>query len=52
MHERDIIMLAEQADDLLALIHPHQAVIDIDTGQLAANRFVDQYRGDGTINPA
>ena len=32
MHQRDIVMLAEQGDDLLTFIQPHQTGINIDTG--------------------
>ena len=39
-------MVAEQADDLLGLAEPQQAVIDEDAGELVADGLVDQHRGD------
>ena len=50
--ERNAEMLAEQADNLLAFAEPHQPMIDIDTGQLVADRFVDQDRCHRTIDSA
>ena len=50
--ERDIVMIAKQAFDLLALVHAQQSVIDENAGELVANRFVDQDRGDRAIDPA
>ena len=46
MHERDVVWLAEQPDDLLRLALPHQAVVDEDAGQLLADRLMDQDGGD------
>ena len=51
-HQRDVVMIAEQAFDLLAFVEAEQPVIDEHAGQLCANRFVDQDRGDRGINPA
>ena len=45
MDQRDVEMAAKQRDDLLALIQTHQTVIDVDAGQLVADRLVDQHRG-------
>ena len=45
-------MLAEKTDDLFAFAGPHEAVIDINAGQLVANRFVDQHSGHGRIDAA
>ena len=50
--QRDVVMVAEQGDDLLGLIQAHQAMIDIDAGELVADRFVDQHRSDRRIDPA
>ena len=49
--ERDVVMVAEQAHDLLGLGLAHQAVIDEDAGQLVADRLVDQHGGDGGSTP-
>ena len=45
-------MVAEQAQHLLRLALPQQAVIDEDAGELVADRLVDQDRGDGGIHAA
>ena len=45
-------MIAEQGDDLLGLVHAHEAVVDEDAGQLIADRLVDEDRGDRRIDPA
>ncbi len=50
--QRDVVMAAEQLDDLLRLVLAQQAVIDEDAGELIADRLVDQERGDGGIDPA
>ncbi len=52
MDERDVEMPAEQADHLVRLALPHQAVVDEDAGQLVADRLVDQHRRDRRIDPA
>ncbi len=49
--QRDAELL-EGGDDLLGLVQPHQAVIDEDTGQLLADRFVDEQRRDRGVDPA
>ena len=46
MNERDVVAVAEQRHDLLGLGEPQQAVIDEHAGELVADRFVDQHRGD------
>ena len=46
MDERDVVVIAKQPHDLFGLAEAHQAVIDEDAGQLVADRFVDQHRGD------
>ena len=50
--ERDIVMVAEQADDLLGLVRAHQPVIDEDAGQLVADRLVDQHRRHRAVDAA
>ncbi len=50
--ERNVVMVAEQCFDLLALVHAEQAVVDKDAGQLLANRFVNKDRRDRAIDPA
>ena len=50
--ERDVVVAAEQAHDLLRLAEAQQAVIDEDAGQLLADRFVDQHGGDRGIDAA
>ena len=52
MDERDVVVAAEQPDDLLRLVLPHQAVVDEDAGELVADRLVDQHRGDRGIDAA
>jgi hypothetical protein len=49
--QRDVVVAAEQADDLLALAQPHQAVVDEHAGQLVADRFVDEHGGDAESTP-
>jgi hypothetical protein len=43
MDQRNIVMVAEHGDDLFALVEAHQAVVDIDAGELIADGFVDQH---------
>ena len=50
--QRDVVMLAEQADDLFGFALPQQAVIDEDAGQLVADRLVDEQRRDRRIDSA
>src|SRR3546814_15705797 len=52
MDVRDVVMVAEEADDLLGLAEAHQAVIDEDAGELIADRLVDQHRRDGAVDAA
>ena len=44
--QRDVVMIAEQGLDLVALVHSKQAVIDEHAGQLVADRLVDEDRRD------
>ncbi len=50
--ERHLEVIAEGQDDLLALVLAHQTVVDEHTGQLVADRLVDEQRGDAGVNPA
>src|SRR3546814_14686993 len=45
-------MATEQADDLIGLTGAHQPVIDEHTGELLADRLMDQHRRDRRIDPA
>ena len=49
--ERDA-ELAEGLDHLLGLVHPHQAVVDEDAGQLVPDRLVDEHRRDRGVDAA
>ena len=51
-HERDVVMAAEQVDDLARLVLAQQPVIDEDASELVADRLVDQQRRDGGIDAA
>ena len=50
--ERDVVVVAEERDDLLGFGCAHQAVVDEDAGELVADGLVDQHRGDGGIDAA
>ena len=50
--ERDVEVALERLDDLRRLVLPHQAVVDVDAGQLVADRLVDEQRRDGGVDPA
>ena len=52
VHQRDVVVVAEQRDDLLGLAEPQQAVIDEHAGELLADRLVDQHRRDRRIDAA
>ena len=52
VHERDVVVAAEERHDLLRLVQPHQPVVDEDAGELVADRLVDQHRRDGGIDAA
>ena len=52
MDERDVVVAAEQADDLLRLVLPQKPVVDEDAGELVADRLVDQHRRDRGIDAA
>ena len=46
VHQRDVVVVAEQRHDLLGLVGAQQPVVDEDAGELVADRLVDQHRGD------
>jgi hypothetical protein len=50
MDQRDVVMPAEEAHDLLGLARPQQAGIDKDAGQLVADCLVQQRRCDRGID--
>ena len=52
VHQRDVVVMPEQIDDGLGLVEPQHAVIDEHAGELVADRFVDQHRGDSRIHAA
>ncbi len=52
MYQRDVVVMPEQIDHGLGLVEPQQAVIDEHAGELVADGFVDQHRGDGGIDAA
>ena len=52
MHERDVVVVAEQVDHGLGLVLAHQAVIDEDAGELVADRLMDQHGRDRGIDAA
>ena len=52
MNQRDVVVAAEQVDDLFGLAGAQQAGIDKDAGQLVADRLVQQRRRDRGIDPA
>ena len=45
-------MVAEQRDDLLRLVHPHQPVVDEHAGQLVADRLVDKHGRNRAVDSA
>ncbi len=45
--ERDVVVAAEQAHDLVGFVEAHQAVVDEDAGELVADRLVNEDGGDG-----
>ena len=47
VHQRNVVVLAEQRHHLVGLTVAHHAGIDEDAGQLVANRLVDQDRRNG-----
>ena len=52
MHERDVVVVAEQGDDLLRLTRAQEAVVDEHAGELLADRLVDQDGRDRGVHAA
>ena len=52
MAQRDIVVVAKQAHDLLGLALAQQPVIDEDAGQRVADGLVNQHGGDGAVDAA
>ena len=52
VHERHLEVVAERLDDLLGLVLAHQAVVDVDAGQLVADGAVHEQRGHGRVDAA
>ena len=52
MHQRDVVVVPEQVDDGLGFVEPQHAVVDEHAGELVADGFVDQHRGDRGIDAA
>ena len=52
VHQRNVVVAAEQRHHLLGLGEPHQAVVDEHAGELLADRLVDQHRGDRGVDAA
>ena len=52
MHEWDVVVPAEEVDDLPRLALAQQPMVHEDAGQLLADRFVDQKRGHGGVDAA
>ena len=51
-HQRDLELVAERGDHLLALVLAHHPVVHEHAGQLVADRLVDQQRGDRAVHAA
>ncbi len=52
MHQRDVVVVAEQVDDGLGLVLAQHAVIDEYASELIADRLVDQHSGHGRVDAA
>ena len=52
VHERDVVVIAEETDDLVRLAEPHQAMIDEHASELVADRLMDQDSCDGAVDTA
>ena len=50
--ERNVVVIAEKADDFVRFAEPHQPVIDEHAGQLIADRLVNEHGRDGAIDAA
>ena len=52
VHEVDVELVAEDADDVLALVEPQHAVVDEDARELVADRAVEQRRDHARVDAA
>src|SRR5690606_3327283 len=52
MDQRDVVVVAEQPDDLLALVLAQQSVVDEHALQLVADRLVQQHGHDTRVDAA
>ena len=52
VHQRNVVVAAKQRHDLFSFGEPQQSVVDEHTGQLIANRLVNEHRGDRGIDAA
>ena len=52
MDQRDVVVVAEQPHDLLALVLAQQAVVDEHALQLVADRLVQQHGHDRGVDAA
>ena len=52
MDQGDVVVIAEESDDLISLVHAHHAVVDEDACQLIADGLVDQNGSHGRIDAA
>ena len=50
--ERDLEVVAERGDDLLALVLSHEPVVDEHAGELVADRAVHEQRRDARVDAA
>ena len=50
--QRDVVVIAEERDDLLRLALAQEAVIDEDAGERIADRLMNQHGGDGAVDAA
>ncbi len=52
VHQVQVEVVAEHADDFLGLVLSEHAVVDEDAGELVADGFRDQHRRDRRVDPA
>src|SRR6478672_11342317 len=50
--QRNVVVAAKEIDHLTRLVLAEQPMIDEDAGELIADRFVDEQRRDGRVDPA
>ncbi len=52
VHQRNVVVAAEQRDHLVGFGEPQQPVVDEHAGELLADRLVDQHRRDRRVDAA